>query len=348
MVSVTNLVVRERFGIGPTIALNAHGDVVPPGLGWTTDPYGAEIRDGTMYGRGVAVSKSDFATYAYALCALKASAAPLRGTVELHFTFDEETGGALGPAWLLAQHIVKPDYAISAGFAYGITTAHNGCLHLEVEIIGQSAHAARPETGIDALEAATGVLSELYAIRKTYAATRSSIRGIDSPTLTVGLVSGGVNTNVVPDNVTFRLDRRIIPEEDPAQVEATLIRQIHDAAAKWRGVRCNVRRILLAVPFIPMRGQDELVAALARHATPIMGERVEPHGVPIYTDARLYSTAGIPTVLYGAGPHTLLEANGHRADERLVLEDLYKATRVVALALADLLAPSNQRDRPAR
>jgi acetylornithine deacetylase/succinyl-diaminopimelate desuccinylase-like protein len=348
MGSVTNLVVRERFGIGPTIALNAHGDVVPPGLGWTTDPYGAEIRDGTMYGRGVAVSKSDFATYAYALCALKASAAPLRGTVELHFTFDEETGGALGPAWLLAQHIVKPDYAISAGFAYGITTAHNGCLHLEVEIIGQSAHAARPETGIDALEAATGVLSELYAIRKTYAATRSSIRGIDSPTLTVGLVSGGVNTNVVPDNVTFRLDRRIIPEEDPAQVEATLIRQIHDAAAKWRGVRCNVRRILLAVPFIPMRGQDELVAALARHATPIMGERVEPHGVPIYTDARLYSTAGIPTVLYGAGPHTLLEANGHRADERLVLEDLYKATRVVALALADLLAPSNQRDRLAR
>ena len=73
MISVTNLVVRERFGAGPTIALNAHGDVVPPGAGWTVDPYGAEIRDGTMYGRGVAVSKSDFATYAFALLALKAS-----------------------------------------------------------------------------------------------------------------------------------------------------------------------------------------------------------------------------------------------------------------------------------
>jgi len=182
------------------------------------------------------------------------------------------------------------------------------------------------------------VLSDLYAIRKTYAAKRSSIPGIVSPTLTMGLIAGGVNTNVVPDNVTFRLDRRIIPEEDPAQVEATLIRQIRDAAAKWPGVRCAVRRILLAVPFAPIRGQDVLVAALARHATSIMGERVEPHGVPIYTDARLYSTAGIPTVLYGAGPHTLLEANGHRADERLRLDDLYKATRVVARALADLLA----------
>ncbi len=72
MISCTNLVIRERFGAaGPTIACNAHGDVVPPGLGWSADPYGAEVRDGCMYGRGVAVSKSDFATYAFALLALR-------------------------------------------------------------------------------------------------------------------------------------------------------------------------------------------------------------------------------------------------------------------------------------
>jgi len=341
MISATNLIVRERFGPGPTIALNAHGDVVPPGLGWTSDPYGAEIRDGIMYGRGVAVSKSDIATYSYALLALKASggvSGGLAGTVELHFTYDEEVGGSVGPAWILAQGLSRPDFALSAGFAYGITTAHNGCLHLEVEVVGQSAHAARPDTGVDALEAATGVLHDLYAIRKTYAATRSATEGIGTPTLTVGLIAGGINTNVVPDRVTFRIDRRIIPEENPAEAEATLARQIRESAGKWPGVSCTVRRILLAVPFVPIPGQEKLVAAIARHATPIMGEEVKPHGVPIYTDARLYSTAGIPTVLYGAGPHTLLEANGHRANEKLVLDDLYKATRVVALALADLLA----------
>ena len=337
MISVTNLVVRERFGDGPTIALNAHGDVVPPGLGWTTDPYGAQIRDGFMYGRGVAVSKSDFATYAYALLALKASGARLAGTLELHLTYDEEVGGNVGPGWLLEQRIVRPDFAISAGFAYAITTAHNGCLHLEVEIIGKSAHAARPDTGIDALEAAAGVVTDLYAIRKTYAAKKSRVAGIDSPTLVIGLISGGINTNVVPDKVTFRIDRRIIPEENGAEAEATLTQQIRHSAAKWPGIACNVRRILLAVPFAPIAGQEKLVAAIARHATPIMGEVVVSHGVPIYTDARLYSTAGIPTVLYGAGPHTLLEANGHRADERLKLDDLYRATRVIALALADLL-----------
>jgi succinyl-diaminopimelate desuccinylase len=338
MISATNLIVRERFGPGPTIALNAHGDVVPPGLGWSTDPYGAVIADGVMYGRGVAVSKSDIATYAFALAALKASGARLHGSVELHITYDEEVGGGIGPAWILEQGLSRPDFAISAGFSYAITTAHNGCLHLEVEIVGRSAHAARPDTGVDALEAATGVLSDLYAIRRGYAKTVSKIDGIGSPNLTVGLISGGINTNVVPDKVTLRIDRRIIPEENPAEAEATLARQIRESAAKWPEITCSIRRILLAVPFVPIPGQEKLVAAISRHATRIMGEEVKPHGVPIYTDARLYSTAGIPTVLYGAGPHTLLEANGHRADEKLRLDDLHKATRVVAHALADLLA----------
>jgi acetylornithine deacetylase/succinyl-diaminopimelate desuccinylase family protein len=338
MISATNLIVRHRFSDeGPVIALNAHGDVVQPGLGWSVDPYGAVVKDGFMFGRGVAVSKSDFATYTYALLALKASGPKLRGTVELHFTYDEEAGGAIGPGRILASGLSKPDYAFSAGFAYAVTTAHNGCLHLEVEVVGKSAHAARPETGVDALEAATALLTALYAIRKTYADKKSAVEGIVSPTLTVGLISGGINTNVVPDKVTMRLDRRIIPEENPAEVEATLTQQIKAAVANLPGISCTVRRIMLATPFVPMPGQEKLVAAVTAHASRIMGEEVKTNGVPIYTDARLYSTAGVPTVLYGAGPRTLLEANGHRADEKLKLDDLYKATRVVALALAELL-----------
>lgn len=343
MVSCMNLVVRVRFGsgTGPVIALNAHGDVVPPGAGWTVDPYAAEIRDGHMIGRGAAVSKSDFATYAFALLALRdavARGAALDGGVELHFTYDEEVGGAIGPQWLLAQKIVAPDFVISAGFSYTITTAHNGCLHLDVQVAGKSGHAAEPEKGVDALEAATGILSDLYALRKTYSATRSTVPGISSPTLVVGLIEGGINTNVVPDHVAFRIDRRIIPEESPVDVEAALTRQIHGFAAKWPSVRVSVKRILLAVPFVPIPGQEKLVAALKRHAKAVLGEDIVTGGVPIYTDARLYTTAGIPAVLYGAGPRTLAEANGHRADEKLRLTDLHRATEVVALALADLLA----------
>ena len=339
MISATNLVVRQRFGAGPVVALNAHGDVVPPGDGWKHDPYGAEIEDGWMYGRGVAVSKSDFATYAFALLALKNAGMPLGGTVELHLTWDEEAGGEIGPKWLLEQGISRPDYAVSAGFSYGVVTAHNGCLHLEVEVLGRSAHAALPATGIDALEAATGILGALYAHRRSLADRVSDVPGIGSPQLTVGLIQGGINTNVVPDRVVFRLDRRLIPEEDLAEVEADLHDLIVDAIAHVPDARVEIRRILLARPLGPVGDAPRLAEIFCRRASEVLGEPVEAHGVPLYTDARHYAEAGIPTVLYGAGPRTIAEANAHRADERLPLDLLPKAGTVVALALLDLLAP---------
>lgn len=337
MVSCTNLIVRHGFGPGPTIALNAHGDVVPPGEGWSADPYGAEIRDGWMYGRGAAVSKSDIASYAFALKALKESKLVLKGTIELHITYDEETGGEIGPGWLLAEGISKPDAAIAAGFSYNVVTAHNGCLHLEVTVLGRSAHAAKPETGIDALQAATCVLNALYVERANLRGQPSAIPGIGAPGLTVGLISGGINTNVVPDKILLRLDRRITPDEDPAKVEAGLRALIERAVTEVAGARVEIRQVLLALPLTPLPGSERLAEALSRRATEIYGEQIGTTGVPLYTDARHYAAAGVPIVLYGAGPRSIEEANAHRADERLPLADLHRATKVVALALADLL-----------
>ena len=339
MISATNLIVRHRFGqksyLGPTIALNAHGDVVPPGGGWSFDPYGATVQDGWMYGRGVAVSKSDFATYAFALKALIDSRAELAGAVELHFTMDEEVGGEIGPRWLLAQGLSKPDYAICAGFSYSVVAAHNGCLHLEVIVEGRSAHAADPATGIDALAGAVDILNALYALRDDYAKHPSKVAGIGTPNLNVGLISGGINTNVVPDSIRFTLDRRIIPEENPAEVERDLRACIARAAKP--DLRVSVRKILLASPLSSTPQQAPLLAAIQSAASEIFGEAIAATGVPLYTDARHYAEAGIPVVLYGAGPRSILEANAHRADERLPLADLHRATEVMALALADLL-----------
>ncbi|MCP1337796.1 M20/M25/M40 family metallo-hydrolase [Futiania mangrovi] len=337
MVSATNLIVRHRFGDGPVLALNAHGDVVPPGEGWTTDPYGAEIRDGWMYGRGVAVSKSDFATYAFALRALVASGVQLSGTVELHLTYDEEAGGEIGPRRLLDTGLSKPDFAICAGFSYAVTVAHNGCLHLEVTVTGTSAHAARPDTGHDALEAASTLLAALYAYRKGLADIHSAVPGIDSPSMVIGLISGGINTNVVPDKVTLRIDRRIVPEEDCEAVEAELKAVVARALDGLPGIGWRTQRVLLARPFGPVHGSDALAATVAEAAQVELGVDVPLEGVPLYADARHYAAAGIPTVMYGAGPSTLLEANGHRADERVALEDLRKATRVIVRVLFRLL-----------
>jgi acetylornithine deacetylase/succinyl-diaminopimelate desuccinylase-like protein len=348
MISATNLIVRHRFGDGgPCIALNAHGDVVPPGSGWTQDPYGAVVLEDpangpTMYGRGVAVSKSDFATYAFALRALeeleRGTQARLKGSVELHFTYDEEAGGDIGPRWILAQGLSRPDYAICAGFSYAVTSAHNGCLHLEVIVHGRQGHAAMPESGIDALAAATGILQVIYASRGALEERHSRIAGIDHPTLNVGLIQGGINTNVVPDRVAFRIDRRIIPEEDPQAAEGELCALILEASTTFPGVRIELRRVLLAEPLKKLPGAERLAQTLRRHGEHFLGVPVGEHGVPLYTDARHYAAVGIPTVLYGAGPRTLAEAHGHAADECLRLKDLKAATATVAATLAELLS----------
>jgi succinyl-diaminopimelate desuccinylase len=337
LASLTNLIVRRRHGDGPTIALNAHGDVVPPGDGWTHDPYGGEVADGKLYGRASAVSKSDFATYTFALRALEALKLPLKGAVELHFTYDEEFGGELGPGWLLRHGLTKPDLLLAAGFSYQVVTAHNGCLQMEVTVHGKMAHAAIPSTGIDALQGAVAILNALYAQNTLYRQVTSKVEGITHPYLNVGRIEGGTNTNVVPGKVVFKLDRRMIPEEDPVEVEATIRAVIAEAADAVPGIQVEIKRLLLANALKPLPGNRPLVEALQRHGEAVFGEPIPTSGTPLYTDVRLYGEAGVPAAIYGAGPRTVFESNAKRADEHLVLEDLRGATKVVARTLFELL-----------
>ena len=342
MQSITNLIVRRRYGDGQVIGLNAHGDVVPPGEGWTHDPYGGEVVDGKLYGRASAVSKSDFASYTFAVRALESVSQslglPLKGGVELIFTYDEEFGGELGPGWLLDKGLTKPDFLLAAGFSYQVVTAHNGCLQMEVTVHGKMAHAAIPDTGVDALQGAVVILNALYAQNLKYKSISSQVAGIDHPYLNVGRIEGGTNTNVVPGKVVLKLDRRMIPEEDPATVEADVRRVIAEAAASCPGISVDIKRLLRADSLKANPANAPLVDALQRHGEAVFGEPIPTSGTPLYTDVRLFGAHGIPAAIYGAGPRTVLESNAKRADEHLVLEDLRRATKVVARTLLDLLS----------
>ncbi|MFN9104078.1 MAG: M20/M25/M40 family metallo-hydrolase [Betaproteobacteria bacterium] len=339
MASVTNLVVRRRFGPGGrSIALNAHGDVVPPGEGWTHDPYGGQVEGGRLYGRAAAVSKSDFVTYTFALRALESLGLLERGAVELHFTYDEEFGGELGPGWLLAHGLTKPDLLIAAGFSYQVVTAHNGCLQLEVTLHGLASHAAYPHTGVDALQAANRLLTALYEHNRVLRPRRSRVTGITRPYRDGGRLVGGRTTYEVPGSVVGQLDRRMIPEEEAAAVEAEVRGLIEAAVALSPGVRCEIRRLLLAHALKPLPGNAPLVAAIQRHGQAVFGEPIPESGTPLYTDVRLYGEHGVPAVIYGAGPRTVLESNAKRADEHVQLADLRRATQVVARTLFDLLS----------
>ena len=336
--SITNLVVRRRFGEGgPVLALNAHGDVVPPGEGWHHSPYGGEIEGGKLYGRASAVSKSDFSTYTFALRAVEALGLPLKGAVELHFTYDEEFGGELGPGWLLKKGLTKPDLLIAAGFSYQVVTAHNGCLQMEVTLHGLASHAAYPQTGVDALQAANVLLTALYAYNGVLRERRSAVAGITHPYLNVGRIEGGSNTNVVPGKVVLKIDRRMIPEEDSAAVEAEVRQLIEQTVSRCPGIRLEVRRLLLANSLKPLPGNAVLVAAIQKHGQAVFGEPIPESGTPLYTDVRLYGEHGVPAVIYGAGPRTVLESNAKRADEHVELEDLRRATKVIARTIIDIL-----------
>jgi acetylornithine deacetylase/succinyl-diaminopimelate desuccinylase-like protein len=294
------------------------------------------------------VSKCDFSTFTFALRAVEALQAknnlPLKGNVELHFTYDEEFGGEKGPGWLLEKGYTRPDLMIAAGFSYQVVTAHNGCLQMEVTVHGKMAHAAIPDTGVDALQAAVHILNSLYAQNKLYKQISSQVEGINHPYLNVGRIEGGTNTNVVPGTVSFKLDRRMIPEENPEQVEANIRQVIADAVNAFNQgrssdalVSVDIKRILMAHAMKPLAGNAPLVHAIQKHGGEIFGEPIPAMGTPLYTDVRLYVEKGIPGVIYGAGPRTVLESHAKRADERLNLEDLRKATQVISRTLLDLL-----------
>ncbi|MCC7015663.1 MAG: M20/M25/M40 family metallo-hydrolase [Rhodospirillales bacterium] len=332
--SLANLVVRHEFGPGPTVALQAHGDTAPAGPGWSGDPFAADIREGVMYGRGVVEAKGSLAAYIFALVALKSVASELGGAVEIHITYDHETGGALGVPWLIEHGVINPDYAICPGGTWSIVTRHHGALRLAVEVRSQSAGAA------EAGQATARVLDTLYALR---AAKAPAAEGVEPPPgISVGGIHGEGGKDATPGAVIIGITRGLAPDEDPAKAEQGLALHLGKAVAGMPGVICRIRRIELTPPLKPAPGTKNLVDALMRAAGAVLGREIPEAARSAVSDARHYTAVGIPAVLYGAGPKQPEEAHVGGPNENLVLDDLRQGTEVLACALADFLKTGEQ------
>jgi acetylornithine deacetylase/succinyl-diaminopimelate desuccinylase-like protein len=195
--------------------------------------------------------------------------------------------------------------------------------------------------------AAVAIMNGLFAENVKYQQVLSKVPGIKHPYVNIGRIEGGTNTNVIPGKVMLKLDRRMIPEENPVEVEASMRAVIAKAVEHFNteggyqgkdAVRVDIKRLLLAHAMTPLADNQPLVDAIQTHGEAVFGEKPPAVGTPLYTDVRLYAERGIPGVIYGAGPRTVLESHAKRSDERLVLEDLRRATKVVARSLVDLLA----------
>lgn len=330
---VSNLIIREKYTDGPIVALVSHLDTAPVGDGWTVDPHAGKIADGKMFGRGVLSGKGHLAAQVFALLALRDVGAKLKGSIELHISFDGERGGILGAKWMIAEGIAQPDFAIVGGPARGLVLQSAGTMSMTVEVTGQASPAFGPDNGADAIDAATQALSRLFQFRNGLIAKKSDIPGIGMATMTIDSISGGKPGGGVPESVSFSLNRKMLPDEDPKQVEAQLTNLIGGTVARVHGARCRIRRTRLIPPMTLSRDVESLYNVLKKEVASTTGFQPKNLGVSYEHEGRHYRAADIPTVMYGAGPLDPFAHGLSGPDEVLELDDLRTATQVLAQSM---------------
>lgn len=223
--------VIARIGRGaPAIMLHAHIDTVPIAADeaqhWSVDPYAAVIQEGRVYGKGSVDDKAPLAAMMAALSHVAQQADDLLGTLVLVAAAEEETGGQLGTRWLADNgHLPMCDFIVVGEQTYNrVATAHKGVMRATVRTTGRSVHATNPDRGINAITAMARVVLALEAYHRDLAKRVHPMVGV--PTCNVGVIQGGSTANAVPDSCMVLLDRRMIPGEDPAAVQAELIRVV--------------------------------------------------------------------------------------------------------------------------
>jgi succinyl-diaminopimelate desuccinylase len=344
-----NVVGSRRGGAGPVVHLNGHIDVVPPGDGWTVDPFGGLVRDGKIFGRGVCDMKAGIAAAVFAAEAIARAGVTLPGTVEISGTVDEESGGFAGVAYLAAAGRIKAgrtDFVIIPEplNVDRICIGHRGVYWFEVTARGRIGHGSMPFLGISAIDGMGRLLESVRDILMPALASRRTAvpvvpPGARSATINInGIVGGqpvdGIQTPCVADLCRAVFDRRFLIEEgfDAAKQEiADLVARV---AGEAGGVRFDVRDLMVVHP---TRTPDDspVIASLDRSIRSVLGRPPELVASPgTYDHKHVARIAGVPhCVAYGPGE---LE-QAHQPDEYCRIDDLLNATKVIALATLDLM-----------
>ncbi|MCS7135537.1 MAG: M20 family metallopeptidase [Nitrososphaerota archaeon] len=324
--------ILEGSRAGPTLLLNSHLDTVPVGERdkWRVEPLGGLIRNGKLYGRGSADAKGSIAAMAASLKALLNFQEKIGGKVVLAAVADEEVGG-IGTKALLSKY-GRFDFAV-VGEPTGlrVCTAHKGRLEVKVRVKGKPAHASMPHEGINAILAATSYCNEIERIAESL----SKVKGhplVGKPTVAVTMISGGIKSNVIPDECVLIIDRRLIPGEDPEAVKAEFEGAASKVMTERRGAEffVSIVRYHKATEVIT---SERIVQAALRAVSKVLGVRSEPSGLPAYTDLGCIVAAGTPGVVLGPGELS----QAHSYDESVPIEELEAAARIYCEIAMELL-----------
>lgn len=318
-------------GERPGLLFSGHVDVVPTGgVAWTVDPFGAEIRDGKLYGRGSCDMKGGVAALVAAACAIGRSGATLKGDLVVAITADEERN-CLG-----AEQLVKEPLFDGLGAALvaeptslGLYIAEKGAFWVEVSFYGKTAHGSMPHHGANAVAAMADFLTRW---ERHYRTDHPVHRLLGTPTLNPGVVHGGVKVNVVPDQCTLQLDMRTVPGVEHATLRAEMESLLAEVCASRTGTRAEVRVLSDRQPV--SCPADSALATSLSSALSSNGVDATPRGVPYCTEACIWvPELGIPAVICGPGSPGM----AHQPDEFTPVAELELAAAVYERVARELL-----------
>jgi acetylornithine deacetylase/succinyl-diaminopimelate desuccinylase family protein len=320
-----NVVGRLRgSGGGPALAFNTHMDTVPEGTGWTRAPFGGEVVDGRLYGRGAADAKGPLAAFLAAIEALAGSGVHLRGDLLMAAVVDEETGSRGARQLVPGLHADMAVVGEPTGMNVGI--AHRGSLRPVLAVNGRTAHSSRPEQGINAIYQSIPVLEAFQAYAEKIRGRRHLLCGWPSAAIT--MMSAGVAENVIPGRCELTLDRRMIPGEVEADVVAEIEEVLTDVRAKRPDVEVQIARMLATTGGASELDPDHPLVGLAlASAMAATGRQASVIGLSGACDMTHFRAHGVPCVVLGPGD----SAQAHQPDESIDLRELHQGALAYSL-----------------
>ncbi len=327
----TNVVTRLKGTKGtPVLLYNGHLDVVPPGNGWTLDPFGGEIIGDKLYGRGAADMKSGIASMVAAVEAIVKSGSRLGGDLVLTAVADEETGSLRGTRHLIEEGLKADMAVVSEPTDLRVEIANKGILWAEITTRGRGSHASRPHLGVNAIDKMHAVIEALHNIRLE---GWNELFDVPPPVLSVTTIEGGTKINVIPDLCKIEVDRRLLPGESPEVALNQIKAAIEIVKRRDPQIETEIN-VLDEWPPMQISSEEPVVKSLVGVVEKLTGERPKLFGKAAGTDASwLVRDAGIPTVLFGPGDPRL----SHTPDEYVSLNKVADAAKVFTVLTADIL-----------
>jgi succinyl-diaminopimelate desuccinylase len=327
----------------PTLHFNGHYDVVPPGSGWTLDPFGGDLRDGRIFGRGTCDQKAGIAASIYAAEAVRRAGVQLRGTLEQSATPDEESGGFAGVGWLcdagrLARDRQRYVVITEPLDPERVCVGHRGVYWFQVTTIGRIGHGSMPGLALNAAEQMARLIRAFDELKPSLSQRRTSAPveppearypSINLNSIHGGQALGGWQTPAVPDRCTAIFDRRFIHEESFEDVRAEIVDLLNKQAVAY-----ELRDVMQVDPLLGQPGAElpGTVGGAIRDALGVEPTFIVSPGT--YDQKHVVRRAGIEECV-GYGPGRLVLA--HQPDESVAVQDLVASARVMALVILRLI-----------